>query len=419
MIVVTRWLRIAGPLAGVVLSLCMQAAQAADPIKIGFSMSLTGSLANTGRVALAAQKLWESDINAKGGLLGRPVQLVYYDDQSLPANVPGIYTKLLDIDKVDLVVGAYSTGQTAPAMATVMEHGKVFVGLSAININSQFHYAKYFSMTNAGPRPNDVFSDGFLAVALQQNPKPQTIALLGADIDFSQNVLDSARKSAKALGLKIVYDKAYPPSTVEYSPIIRAVQATNPDILYLASYPQDSVGLVRAINEIGYKPKMVGGATVGLNNVSNKMQLGPLLNGIVGYENWLPVPTLMFPGVKELLERYQAQAKTEGLDPLGYSMVPTAYAQVEMLGAAVAATGSLDQDKLAQYLHGNPVHTVWGDISFGADGEWNEGRVLVVQYHDITAKTIDQFTDPARMTVLDPPKFKSGALIYPYADAVK
>lgn len=419
MIFVTRWRRIAGLLAGVVLLLGVQAARAADPIKIGFSMSLTGSLANTGRVALAAQKLWESDINAKGGLLGRPVQLVYYDDQSLPANVPGIYTKLLDIDKVDLVVSAYSTGQTAPAMATVMEHGKVFVGLSAININSQFHYAKYFSMTNAGPRPNDVFSDGFLAVALQQNPKPQTIALLGADIDFSQNVLDSARKSAKAAGLKIVYDKQYPPSTVEYSPIIRAVQATNPDILYLASYPQDSVGLVRAINEIGYKPKMVGGATVGLNNVSNKMQLGPLLNGIVGYENWLPVPTLMFPGVKELLERYQAQAKTEGLDPLGYSMVPTAYAQVELLGAAVAATGSLDQDKLAQYLHANPVHTVWGDISFGADGEWNEGRVLVVQYHGITGKTIDQFTDPARMTVLDPAKFKSGPLIYPYADALK
>src|ERR1700756_258550 len=121
-------------------------ASAADPIKLGFSMSLTGSVANTGRVALAAQKLWESDINAKGGLLGRPVQLVYYDDQSNPANVPGIYTKLLDIDKVDLVVSAYSTGQTAPAMATVIEHGKVFVGLSAININSQFHYAKYFSM---------------------------------------------------------------------------------------------------------------------------------------------------------------------------------------------------------------------------------------------------------------------------------
>ncbi len=400
-----------------VLSLLAREANAADPIKVGFSMSLTGSLANTGRVALAAQKLWESDVNAAGGLLGRPVQLVYYDDQSSPANVPGIYTKLLDVDKVDLVVSAYSTAQTAPAMAIVMEHGKVFVGLSAIAINSQFHYPKYFAMTNAGPRPNEVFSDGFLAVAMRQNPKPQSIALLGADIDFSQNVLDAARKNATSAGLKIVYDKTYPPATVDYSPIIRAVQAANPDIVYLASYPQDSVGLVRAVNEIGYKPKMIGGATVGLNNVSNKMQLGPLLNGVVGYENWLPVPTLDFPAVKQLLERYQAEAKSEGLDPLGYSMVPAAYAQVQTLGAAVAATGSLDQDKIAQYLHANQVHTVWGDIAFGADGEWREGRVLVVQYHGITGKTIDQFIDPAKMTVLDPAKFKSGELIYPYASA--
>src|SRR5579863_7553903 len=222
----------------VTLAICVsfllwpRAADAADPIKLGFSMSLTGAVANTGRVALAAQKLWESDINAKGGLLGRPVELVYYDDQSLPANVPGIYTKLLDVDKVDLVVGPYSTVQTAPALTTVMEHGKVFIGLSAVNINSQFHYAKYFSMTNAGPRPNDVFSEGFLAVAMRQDPKPASIALLGADNEFAQNVLEAARKNVAAAGLKIVYDKAYPPSTVDYSPVVRAVQASNPDIVY-------------------------------------------------------------------------------------------------------------------------------------------------------------------------------------------
>ena len=408
-----------------VLSACLIAmfsitgARAAAPIKIGFSMSLTGSLASTGRVALAAQKLWESDINAKGGLLGRPVQLVYYDDQSNPANVPGIYTKLLDIDKVDLVVGPYSTVQTAPALATVMEHGKVFVGLSAININSRFHYDKYFSMTNAGPDPEDVFSKGFLAVAMRQKPKPKTIALVGADIEFSQNVLVAARKNVQAAGLKIVYDKSYPPSTTDYTPIIRAIQAANPDIVYLASYPQDSVGLVRAIHEVGYTPKMFGGATVGLNNVSIKMQLGPLLNGVVGYENWIPVPTLMFSGIENLLRRYQAEAKSEGLDPLGYGMVPTAYAQLQVLGEAVAATGGLDQNKIATYMHNHTFHTVWGDVTFGKDGEWTEGRLLVVQYHGITGKTIDQFSDPSKMIVLNPAKFKTGSLIYPYAKAMK
>jgi branched-chain amino acid transport system substrate-binding protein len=416
---------ILGRIKAGVLSACLIAmfsitgARAAAPIKIGFSMSLTGSLASTGRVALAAQKLWESDINAKGGLLGRPVQLVYYDDQSNPANVPGIYTKLLDIDKVDLVVGPYSTVQTAPALATVMEHGMVFVGLSAININSRFHYDKYFSMTNAGPDPEDVFSKGFLAVAMRQKPKPKTIALVGADIEFSQNVLVAARKNVQAAGLKIVYDKSYPPSTTDYTPIIRAIQAANPDIVYLASYPQDSVGLVRAIHEVGYTPKMFGGATVGLNNVSIKMQLGSLLNGVVGYENWIPVPTLMFSGIENLLKRYQAEAKSEGLDPLGYGMVPTAYAQLQVLGEAVAATGSLDQNKIATYMHNHTFHTVWGDVTFGKDGEWTEGRLLVVQYHGITGKTIDQFSDPSKMIVLNPAKFRTGNLIYPYAKAMK
>jgi branched-chain amino acid transport system substrate-binding protein len=394
-------------------------AQAAEPIKLGFSMSLTGSLANTGRVALAAMKLWESDINAKGGLLGRPVQLLYYDDQSQPGNVPGIYTKLLDVDKVDLVVSPYSTAQTAPAMAIVMEHGKVIVSLSALNINGRFHYPKYFSMTNAGPRPTSVFSEGFLAVAMQQTPKPQTIAISGGDIEFSRTVSDAARENAKAAGLKIVYDKSYPPSTTDYTPIVRAVQAANPDIFFIASYPQDSVGLLRAISEIGYRPKMFGGATVGLNNVAIKMQLGPLLNGVVGYENWIPSSKLMFPGVAKLLSRYQAEAKSEGLDLLGYGAVPSAYSYVQVLGLAVEGAGSLDQDKIADYMHHHSFSTVWGDVTFAADGEWAKSRMLVVQYRGITGKGIDQFTDPAKMAVLDPPDFKSADLIYPYAEALK
>ncbi|HXQ50712.1 MAG TPA: amino acid ABC transporter substrate-binding protein [Stellaceae bacterium] len=401
------------------LALAAPSARAAEPVKLGFSMSLTGALANTGRVALAAIKLWEADINSKGGILGRPVQLVYYDDQSTSANVPTIYTKLLDVDKVDLVVGPYSTAQTAPAMPTVMEHGKVFIGLSAIAINSHFHYPRYFSMTNAGPDPNAIFSKGFIAAAMRQNPKPQTIAFSGADIEFSQSVLTAAREIAKAAGLKTVYDKSYPPTTTDYAPIVRAVQAANPDLFYLASYPPDSVGIVRAINEIGFRPKMVGGATVGLNNVSIKMQLGPLLNGIVGYENWLPTTTLSFPGVQPVLERYQETAKTDGLDPLGWSMVPAAYAETQVLGAAVNAVGSLDQDKIAQYMHSHAIPTIWGDIAFGPEGEWTEGRMIVVQYRNITGKTLDQFTNPANEPIIDPPKYQTGELIYPYADALK
>src|SRR3974377_2472782 len=109
-------------------------AQAKEPIRIGFGMALTGPLAANGKSALLAQKIWEEDVNAKGGLLGRPVKLIYYDDQSNPATVPGIYTKLLDVDKVDLVIGPYATAQIAPAMPIVIQRGKLFIGLLGLAV---------------------------------------------------------------------------------------------------------------------------------------------------------------------------------------------------------------------------------------------------------------------------------------------
>src|SRR6187401_224953 len=126
-------------------------ARAADPIKVGFSMALTGAVAPNGKQNLLALELWRDDVNAKGGLLGRPVELVYYDDQSNPSNVPGIYQKLLSVDKVDLLVGPYATNMVAPAMPVIMAAKKTTVGLLAIGINNQFKYPQYFSMVPVGP----------------------------------------------------------------------------------------------------------------------------------------------------------------------------------------------------------------------------------------------------------------------------
>src|SRR5271167_5280460 len=121
-------------------------ARAQAPITIGFGMALTGGLAPNGKAALLAMQIWMDEINAKGGLLGRPVKLVYYDDQSNPATIPGIYTKLLDVDKVDLIVSGYATNMVAPAIPVAMQRGKTLIGLFALAANSEFHYPKYFSM---------------------------------------------------------------------------------------------------------------------------------------------------------------------------------------------------------------------------------------------------------------------------------
>jgi len=392
-------------------------APSGQPITIGFGMALTGPLAANGKQALLGAKIWEETINKKGGLLGRPVKLIYYDDQSNPSTVPGIYTKLLDVDKVDLVTGPYATAMIAPAMPVVMQKGKVFIGLFGLAVNSEFNYPKYFAMIPSGPETKPSFTKGFFEVAAQQNPKPQTVALVAADQEFSRNACEGARENAKAAGMRVVYDKTYPPTTTDFSPIVRAIQATNPDIVSVCSYPLDSVGMVKAVNEIGFKPKMIGGAMVGLQATVFKTQLGPLLNGWVNYETWVPSEKMLTPEVKEFLATYQSRAAAEGVDPLGYYLGTWGYAYMELLGNAIAGAKSINDDQVANYLRSNPVKTIMGDIKFGKGGEWAESRMLQVQYHGIKGNTVDQFKGMETQTVLTPADLKTGNIIYPYEKA--
>ena len=395
------------------------AARAEDkpPITIGFSMELTGPLAVVGKTGLLAFQIWAENVNAKGGLLGRPVKLVYYDDQSSPTNVPGIYEKLISIDKVDLLISSYGTNLVVPAMPVAIQHNRLFFGLFALAANRQFSYPKYFSMLVFGPEPTKTFSKGYFDLVMAQTPKPKTLAIVAADAEFSRNASDGARENAKAAGLDVVYDKAYPPSTVDYTPIVRAVQATNPDIVYVASYPPDTVGILHAVGEIGLKTQMLGGAFVGLPTLALKTQLGALSNGIVNVELWEPVKSMEFPGVMDFIKQYQAKAAEAGVDPLGYFLPPFAYSELQILGDAVEATKSLDEEKLADYMHKTTFHTIEGDIAFGADGEWTEGRPIWVQYHDIKGSDIDQFREPKTVTILSPDQYKTGELIYPYTKA--
>ena len=405
-------------LAAVAAMTCLVTAHAQNPITIGFGMALTGGLAPNGKAALLAMQIWESDINAKGGLLGRPVKLVYYDDQSNPSTIPAIYTKLLDVDKVDLVVSGYATNMIAPAMPVIMQHDRTFLSLLGLAVNTEFHYPKYFSFTpTGGPHPKQSFAAGFFATAMAQTPKPQTLAIVGADAEFPHNAMDGARELAKQDGLKIVYDKTYPPTTTDYTPIVRAIQATNPDLVLVCSYPPDTVGMIRAASEVGLKTKLFGGGMVGLQSTAIKAQLGPLLNGIVDYDFWLPWSGLASDEAKKFLTEYQAKAGSAGVDALGYYLPPFAYGYMQVLQQAVEGTKSLDQDKLADYLRSHTFKTVVGDVKFGPDGEWAEARVMEVQFQKLKNNDVAQFKDPKTEVILWPPQLKTGDLKYPYTDA--
>ena len=393
------------------------AAQTGEPIKIGYSMSLTGGLAPNGRSALLAQKIWEEDTNARGGLLGRPVKLIYYDDQTNPATVPGIYTKLLDVDKVDLIIGPYATNLLSPAMPIAMQRKKVFIGLLGAAVNSTFNYPSYFSMIPLGPDPKPSFTKGFLDLAVRQNPKPQTVAIVAADAEFGLYACEGARENVKAAGLTIVYDRRYPSATTDLVPVVRAIAETNPDLVIVCSYPPDSVGMVRAVNEVGFKPKMIGGAMVGLQSTAIKARLGPLLNGWINYDYWLPVPKMEFPGVKDLMTRYQERAAAEGVDPLGYYMAPWSYAQLQVVRQAVEGTKGLDDTKLGDYMRANTFKTVVGDVKFESQGEWAQSRVLQVQFQNVKTNDLAQFKDISTQVVVAPVEYVSGKLMYPYEKA--
>jgi branched-chain amino acid transport system substrate-binding protein len=395
------------------------AAQSTDPIKIGSSMSLTGPLAPNGKMALLGAKIWVEETNAKGGLLGRQIQLINYDDQSNPGNVPGIYTKLLDVDKVDLVVSAYATNMVAPAIPVVMQKNKTFVSLFALAANSEFHYPRYFSMLPSGPDTKESFTEGFFQVAAAQNPKPKTIALVAEDAEFSRNACEGARNNVKKYGFDLIYDKTYPPNTPDFSPIIRAVQAANPDLVVICSYPLSSVGMLLSANELGFKPKMMGGAMVGLQATVFKDKLKSKLNGIVNYETWVPSPKLMAPAA-DFFKKYQDRAKAEGVDPLGYYLGGWGYSYMQVLGEAIEGTKSINDDKLADYLRTHEFKTIMPDVKFGKDGEWTKSGMMQVQYHDLTdAANLDTWRGMSYQTVLTPPDEKTGTVIYPYANAVK
>jgi branched-chain amino acid transport system substrate-binding protein len=286
-----------------------------------------------------------------------------------------------------------------------------------LGVNSEFHYPNYFVMIPSGPDPKPSFTKGFFDIAMEQNPKPTTVAIVAADAEFAVNASDGARENAKKAGLNIVYDKRYPPATTDFATIVRAIQATNPDLVVICSYPPDSVGMVRAVNELGYKPKMIGGAMVGLQNTAIKMQLGPLLNGFTNYDFWLPVPKMMFPGNAEFMKKYQARAAAEGVDALGYYMAPQAYAQFQVLEQAITATKSLDDQKLADYIRANTFQTVVGYVKFGKDGEWAESRVVQTQFQTVKGNDIEQFRNAASQVVISPPGFVSGKVIYPFEKA--
>ena len=390
-------------------------AGAQNPIKIGIGIAHTGPLAGGGKSALLALQMWRDDVNARGGLLGRKVEVIAYDDQSSPATTPAIYTKLLDVDKVDLLVAPYGTVPTAPIMPLVKRRNLLLMGNFAFQANHGVRHDRWF---NNGPW-NDAasWSDGFFKLGKSVNAK--TVAFLVADQEFAQSLASGAKAIAKDIGLTTVYDQSYPPNTVDFSQMIRAIRSAKPDIVYVMSYPNDSLAIVRAVNEIGVGSavKLFGGGMVGLQFTNIMESLGCKLNGIVNFNTYVPEKTMDFPGMKDFLARYSQRAAQEKVDLLGYYLPPFNYAIGQMLEQAITATKSLDHKVLADYLRSNELKTIVGNVRYGKDGEWATPRIVMIQFRGVVDKNVDQFRQPGKQVILEPAQFQTGTLVAPFEKA--
>jgi branched-chain amino acid transport system substrate-binding protein len=398
---------------GVMLLAASGITLAQQPIKIGMSMPQTGPLGGGGKAALLALQMWVEDVNAKGGMLGRKVEFIAYDDQGSPAMTPGIYTKLLDVDKVDLLIAPYATVPTAPIMPLVKQRGLLLMGNFSFQVNHTVNHDMWFNNAPWGDATS--WTEGFLQIGQKLGAK--TIAFIAADQEFAQNLANGAKEIAKKQGLKTVYEQNYPPTTVDFSSMIRAIRAAKPDMVFVCSYPNDSVAIVRAVNEIGVGPtvQLFGGGMVGLQFTPIMESLGSLLDGIVNYTSY--APGMNYPGIDEFLKRYTKKAVEAKVDPLGFYLPPFNYAIGQVLEQAVAATKSLDHKVLAKYLHSHEFNTIVGPISWDASGERAKPVVPMIQFRNIADKNVEQFRQTGKQVIVYPPQFKNGDAVVPYEKA--
>ncbi|MBI4966706.1 MAG: amino acid ABC transporter substrate-binding protein [Rhodospirillales bacterium] len=404
-------------LAGLAVLGTLAPAQAQQPIKIGMAVSQTGTLGGGGRAALLGVKMWVEDVNAKGGLLGRKVELIAYDDQSQPSTTPTLYTKLLDVDKVDLLIGPYASVPTAPIMPIIKQRDLLLMSNFTFELNRDLKHDKVF---NNAPWTNaENLTGGMFDIAVKAGAKK--VAFLAADQEFTQNVTAGAKRIAKRLNLETVYEQIYPPGNVDFSAMIRAIRAAKPDIVFVASYPNESAVILRGVNEIGVgdSVKVFGGAMIGLQFGPVMENLGSLMNGVINFTSYVPEKTMDYPGVRDFLARYTKRADEEKVDPLGYYLPPFSYAIGQMLEQAVTATKSLDHKVLAAHLHKNEMKTIVGSIAFDALGERAKPSVPMVQFQNVADKNMEQFRQPGKMVIVAPPELKSGEAVVPFEKARK
>jgi branched-chain amino acid transport system substrate-binding protein len=343
------------------------ASEAQSPIRIGASLSLTGTYAKLGKNQHEGYQLCQKDLNAKGGLLGRKVEFVVYDDQSMPPTAVRLYEKLITEDKVDGVMGPYSSPVTEAAANVTEKYKKVMVSPLAATTSIFRKNRKYIFMVIS---PAEVYLEGLVDMGAKRGLK--TIAVINEDTLFSKAAAAGAVELAKKNGLQVVFTEAYPKGNTDFSAMLTKIKATNPDVLAAATYFDDAVALTRQMKELNVNPKMYG-VTVGGDLPEFYDTLKGSAEYIYGATQWEPV--LNYPGNKEWFESYKAEFKHE---PSYHSAA--GYAGCIVYAEGVKRAGSIDADKVREQILKLETRTMFGDFKVDGDGYQLAHKMVTFQW---------------------------------------
>jgi branched-chain amino acid transport system substrate-binding protein len=363
-----------------------------EPIVIGASLPLTGDFAQPGGAAKRGYEVWLEMVNARGGILGRPVRLTILDDASSQDTVVADYNRLITRDKVDLLLGTFSSLLNLPASAVAERNRMLYVepaGGAPALFERKFHYL-FFAQQATAPHQADVFVDWVKSLPADQRPK--TAAYPTQDDPFTRPVIETMRKALESAGVKTVYSTVYPPETGNFDTIANTIKARNPDLLAQGAVFEDGVGLVRSVIKVGYSPKLLFQTSAPSNSDEYAKGVGEAnTEGVFYTVSWSP--EAKYPLNQEFVQKYR-----EKFNKLPEEDAADAFAAAQVLQAAAEAAKEIDQDKMADWLHANQVDTILGPLRWDQTGapqsdfllaQWQNGESEIVLPKEVaTTKTV-------------------------------
>jgi branched-chain amino acid transport system substrate-binding protein len=350
-------------------------AAAQGPIRIGASLSLTGTYAKPGKYSHEGYLLCLKDLNARGGLLGRKVELAVYDDRSDTQTGVRLYEKLITEDKVEAVIGPYSSAITEAVANVTEKYKKVMIATLASTTSIFRKSRRYVFMI---PSPAETYLEGLLDLAAKRGLK--RVAFVNEDTLFPKTSVTGGAELARKRGLEVVLQESYGKGATDFTGLLAKVKAANPDVFAAATYFDDAVALTRQMKEFDLNPKMFG-VTVGGDLPEFYDLLKQNAEYVYGASQWEPM--LAYPGQKEFVEAYK---KEFGHEPSYHAA--SAYAGCTLYADAVKRAQTLDADKVREVLLGLDTTTVFGRYKTDADGfqighkmvtsQWQDGKKVIV-----------------------------------------